>query len=245
VTFSENQFTPIDADQHFFFDCNPQRPCFNRCCRDLCQVLSPYDILCLKNGLGIDSAVFLKTFTQETIGTTSGLPVISLKSDDPDQGKCPFVTPQGCRVYAYRPASCRIYPLARGVSQTGQNDRIREHFALIRETHCQGFEGTRSHTPAEWMAAQGLVAYNRMNDLMLPIIALKRSQGDGSLNDESRRRFCLALYDLDNFRRSILENRVLKAPGATLEAARKDDEILLLLAMKWVKEVVFGHGTGT
>ena len=42
---------PLTADTAFSFDCSPAVPCFNACCRDLNQALSPYDILRLKDSM--------------------------------------------------------------------------------------------------------------------------------------------------------------------------------------------------
>ena len=34
----------LQADETFCFDCNPQVPCFNRCCAELTLPLTPYDV---------------------------------------------------------------------------------------------------------------------------------------------------------------------------------------------------------
>ena len=73
---------PLAADTAFPFDCSPAVPCFNACCRDLNQALSPYDILRLKNKLGLSSGQFLKTHTLRHIGPETGLPVVSLRFDN-------------------------------------------------------------------------------------------------------------------------------------------------------------------
>ncbi len=49
----------IDPDTPFRFACNPGVACFNECCRDLNQFLTPYDVLRLKRGLGLSSRQFL------------------------------------------------------------------------------------------------------------------------------------------------------------------------------------------
>jgi Fe-S-cluster containining protein len=82
------------------------------------QLLTPYDILRLKRHFGISSAEFLETYTTQHIGPETRLPVVSLKTDASDGHTCPFVSPEGCRVYENRPSSCRTYPLARMLSRS-------------------------------------------------------------------------------------------------------------------------------
>lgn len=38
----------LSDDEPFYFDCQSRVPCFNACCRDLNQFLTPYDIDRLK-----------------------------------------------------------------------------------------------------------------------------------------------------------------------------------------------------
>ncbi|MFC1817173.1 MFS transporter [Thermodesulfobacteriota bacterium] len=101
--FRNNNIIPIAPSETFLFSCSRPVACFNDCCQDLNQFLTPFDILRLKNRLGIPSNVFLERFTTEHIGPKSGLPVITLKADPASQPKCPFVTPAGCSVYEDRP----------------------------------------------------------------------------------------------------------------------------------------------
>jgi len=49
----------MDADHVFRFRCNPGVPCFTRCCGDVTIALTPYDVIRLKNALGVSSKEFL------------------------------------------------------------------------------------------------------------------------------------------------------------------------------------------
>jgi Fe-S-cluster containining protein len=237
---------PLTGDTAFSFDCSPAVPCFNACCRDLNQALAPYDILRLKNGLGLSSGQFLKTHTIRHIGPATGLPVVSLRFDNQTNRQCPFVTPTGCRVYADRPASCRLYPLARGTFRNRRSERISEHFALIREPHCRGFCQKNVRTARGWMRDQGLEPYNRFNDLFLEMISLKNRLIPGPLDPEPERLFYTALYDIDSFRDLISQENLAArwdihpADQPLLEA---DDIQLLRFTHAFVKKYVFG-GTG-
>ncbi|MCK7503851.1 MAG: YkgJ family cysteine cluster protein [Desulfobacterales bacterium] len=115
---------PIAVGDRFAFDCNPGVACFNACCRDLSQALTPYDVLRLTRGLGLRTGEFLRRYTACRIGPGSGLPVVSLVPGDPVERTCPFRAPSGCRVYRDRPSSCRTYPLMRAVRRDRATGRL-------------------------------------------------------------------------------------------------------------------------
>ncbi len=234
---------PIEASETFCFHCAPEVPCFNACCRDLNQFLTPYDILRLKHRLRLDSSEFLNRYTICHMGPETGLPVISLSSDPKDGRRCPFVTPDGCRVYPDRPASCRTYPLARAIRRDRKTGMITEHYALLRESHCRGFEAGPEQTVAQWVAQQEIALYNVHNDRLMDIISLKNRYRPGPLDPESASRFHLALYDLDRFRQHVQHTGILE--GLTIDENRlaqagEDDEALLSVALVWVKHQLFG-----
>lgn len=239
-----NTMIPLSPKDTVRFSCSPQGPCFNECCKDLNQGLTPYDIIRLKNNLGLPSGLFLERYTRRHTGPESGLPIITLKPDPSLELRCPFVTPSGCGVYSDRPSSCRVYPLVRAASRSRETGEITERYMLLREPHCRGFEQDHTQTVAEWIEGQGLPAYNRLNDSLLEIIHLKRGLRPGPLDMESGRLFYLACYDLDTFRSQIFENGLLDDrnpdPG-TLEDARNNDVALLTLGIKWIKQVLFGN----
>jgi len=238
----ETDYTPISPDQTFTFSCSRENRCFNECCRDLNQFLAPYDILRLKNRLGLSSAEFLKCYTQEHTGPESGLPIIVLKPAPPGSVKCPFVTPDGCSVYEDRPSSCRMYPLMRVISRSRKTARLSEHYLLLKEAHCQGFRGDAAWTIKSWQEGQGLGIYNDMNDRMLDIISLKNRRPAGPLDADSRHLFFLALYDQDRFRTHIRRKDLPvmeQIPEETLNQITNDDEALLKFAFNWVQQVLF------
>lgn len=237
----ESAFHPLTPDQSFRFACHPGVACFNQCCRDLTQHLTPYDILRLKHHLEISSAQFLNAHTMESTGPQSGLPIITLKPVGAER-LCPFVSAKGCTVYPNRPASCRTYPLARGVGIHPATGERMEQFALIRESHCRGFACDQEQTAAVWVADQGLEPYNEMNDRMLSLIQHKRRRGRAPLNPSRRAQFHLALYNLDAFRHSLAQSE-LPVPAPLTEAAATamngDDTRLLGFAIQWVDATVF------
>jgi len=240
----EPDITPIAPHETFRFACSNCIACFNECCRDLNQFLTPYDILRLKNRLGLASNRFLEMFTTQHTGPETGFPVTVLKPVDSVELKCPFVKASGCSVYSDRPSSCRIYPLARALSRSRETGETTEHFACLKESHCLGHEQEKTQTVCEWIEKQGLARYNEWNDRLMEIIALKNRLKPGPLDLVTGRMFHLALYDLDNFRSKIYENGLLvdfNVEEALLTRAKKDDETLLQIGYAWIKSMLILH----
>ncbi len=241
------EIIPLSLEDPFTFACNPGVPCFNECCRDLNQFLTPYDVLRIKRRLGLTSGEFLKRFTAQHTGPGSGLPVVTLKPSGGSQLRCPFVTPQGCSVYPDRPAACRTYPLIRMVSRVRGGGQTTERFFLMKEPHCQGHLQARGQTVREWLGDQDLAVYNRMNDLLMAVIGLKNRLAPGPLPVAMQRLFYQACYDLDAFRLTIREKR--QTPSAAgdpppLESLETDDDALLAFALDYWKKAFAGHAAG-
>lgn len=238
----ENDFRAISPDEIFRFSCTKAVACFNECCRDLNQFLTPYDILRLKTGLGLASTEFLERYTTRHMGPETGLPIISLKPKSTSGLACPFVEPSGCCVYAHRPSSCRIYPVARAISRSRQTGLIEEHFALIKEPHCLGHRQNKTQSVRTWVADQELDIYNEFNDMLMDIIALKNQQGPEPLDMKAQIQFHTALYDLDRFRAQLFEKGIgedRNLDADLLKRARKDDLALLWIGHAWVRKTLF------
>ena len=83
----------------FRFDCHPSVPCFTECCRSLNLLLTPYDIMRLKNRLSLPSGEFLESHGEIRFDEQRKLPMVYLKMLDNERQTCPFVKEQGCQVY--------------------------------------------------------------------------------------------------------------------------------------------------
>jgi Fe-S-cluster containining protein len=234
---------PVLPEDKLTFECSSAISCFNECCRDLNQFLTPYDILRLKNSLKLESSEFLRKYTSMHKGPGTGLSVITFKPD-PDSGHaCPFVTKQGCSVYEDRPASCRMYPLARAITKSRETGEITEYFALIEEPHCKGFKEQKDQTVKQWINNQGARIYNEMNDKLMEIISLKNMTRPGNLVGIEEDNFYLACYDLDSFRDKIFNDSLLSdlnLPDLVLDKIKEDDVALLDFGFEWVKYFLFG-----
>jgi Fe-S-cluster containining protein len=240
----ETDFIPLELDDEFQFACSPEVPCFNQCCRDINQYLTPYDILRLKNHLNIASSDFLNKYTVEHIGPQTGLPIVSLKALPQEDLRCPFVADDGCQVYEDRPASCRTYPLARAVSQSRETGQLVENYALMREPHCLGFGQQRTQTVREWIQDQEIAEYNRFNDMLMSIISLKNKTKRSPLDLREQQLFRLALYDLDAFRLHLEDNGLpdgLHLEDGGLAPLFADERLLLAFGHRWLRWMLFGH----
>ncbi len=238
----EPDVTPLSQQESFCFECHPGVPCFNECCRDLNQFLTPYDILRLKDHLGLSSGQFLEQYTSQHVGPESGLPIITLKPGDQQDLICPFVTPKGCSVYENRPASCRTYPLMRGLARCRQTGRTTERFMVLKEPHCRGFDTSKTKTVQQWTTDQGIAVYNEINDKLIQIISLKNMRRPGVLDLKARHMFFTALYDLDKFRSQIIKNSLLDdlpLDPSLVHKALEDDVALLDVGIMWVEHVLF------
>lgn len=238
-----DEMLPVHPDEPLNFKCSSENPCFNECCRDLHQNLTPYDILRLKRNLNISSQTFIRKYTALHYGPESGLPILTFKPN-PDTGhECPFVSPEGCTVYEDRPASCRMYPLARAIARSRGTGELGEFFALIQEPHCKGFCQESGQTVKEWLKGQDVEEYNRQNDKLMELISLKNAILPGRLDGAQSDQFYMALYDLDEFRAQIMENNLLadlEIPETYLEKLKISDEALLDLGIEWIKYMLFG-----
>jgi uncharacterized protein len=241
----ENEnITAIFLDDTFRFSCGKDTPCFNECCRNINQFITPYDVLRLKKCLNMKSGEFLEKYTTENIGPDTGLPIISLKLDYENDLKCPFVTKDGCSVYEDRPSSCRTYPVIRLAARNRITGNITEQFALIKEEHCKGFENGAPHILRDWLKTQKINIYNEMNDMMLELISIKKMHLSESLSLSEKRMFSMACYDLDAFRDYIFENDFpdnMKFEASILDKIKKDDTELLKFSMNWLKTTLLGQ----
>jgi Fe-S-cluster containining protein len=236
-------FQKLNPQECFTFNCHPGVSCFTECCRQLDLLLTPYDCLRLKNRLGLLSGDFLEQYIIIEWDERVLFPQCYLTMVDDGRASCVFVGSEGCRVYPDRPAACRAYPVGRGASR-GTDGSLREQFVLIKEPHCQGFSEPQEQTPPKYLQDQELDQYNRFNDVLASLLHHPRVQ-EGFRPDRSQLdQFILALYNLDSFRQGVSDDRIkLQRPPDPMElqGLAGDDEQLLLLGIRWLKEEWFGE----
>jgi uncharacterized protein len=230
----------------FAFSCHKEIRCFNKCCAALQLLLTPYDILRLKNRLGMSSGQFLEAHTTTRFDRHPRFPMVLLKMALDASQACPFVSSDGCTVYDDRPGACRIYPLARAAQKADPEKAVREKFFVVKEEHCKGFEEERAWTVESWMSDQGLDEYNGMNDRWLEIISSSRSLGSKEDIPRKLQMFFMVSYNLDRFRAFLFGSRffqLFQVPDEVRHGVENDDVALMSFGFDWLKFSLFGLPT--
>jgi uncharacterized protein len=239
---NDPELIALEEGETFRFDCNRSVTCFNQCCRDLNQALTPYDVLQLRSHLRLSWKRFLERFAFVRTGPATGLPVVSLRFADGPDMRCPFVTPQGCSVYAARPTSCRLYPLARLVRRSPADGRLSEHYAVLKEAHCRGFEQAGYRTADRWVNEQGAVKALAAGDKLMELIALKNRLRPGPLSQLHHAWVTMAFYDLDRLKQEALNGLygMREAPDSMPLPDSDDDAGWLAWGLAWLARALFG-----
>ncbi len=234
----------MTEDDSFTFGCHGSLDCFTRCCRDVAIVLTPYDVLRLKRALRIESSELLDRYTLSPFNKEQKIPAVILRMD-PETKRCPFVTDQGCSVYANRPWACRMYPL--GVAEPkNPSPADRAFHFLVREDLCHGHGQGQRYTVRQWLAEQGIEEYQMMGASFRDLMLHDFWDKEEALAPQKMDMYYMACFDLDRFRRFVFETRFLSlfmVDEARVEALRADDEELLEFGMQWLRFSLFGEKT--
>ena len=250
MDFPENEagIQPVrfGPDSKFSFRCHKGVKCFTKCCRGINIILTPYDIVRLKNRLGISSGEFLSIYTVPRLLEKTDLPVVTLKLLDDEQQSCPFVRDDGCIVYENRPTTCRYYPV--GVaSLTHKEDADDEGFYFfVNEPHCLGFEEDKEWTVREWRKDQGVDIQDEINAGWTDLVVRKRSfPANIKLTEKTKKMFFTTCYDIDQFKEFVFNSSFLdlyRIDQETVDAIRNDEAALLGFGFRWLKWVLYKIG---
>jgi Fe-S-cluster containining protein len=236
----------LSEQSRFTFACAPGVPCFNDCCGDVNIFLTPYDVVRLKNGLGMSSGEFLSRYTVSPFDEDFRYPVILLAMNEDDRKSCPFVGEDGCRVYADRPAACRVYPLGMASPKGGSGSPSEDFYFVFEEGGCRGFEEEKTQTVAEWLADQGIDEYNRMGEYFKELTLHEFFHRGNGLSPQKAEMFFLACYDLDGFRDFLFESTFFEkfeVDPERRERLAEDDAELLRFGHDWLMFALFGEKT--
>ncbi|MBF0284576.1 MAG: YkgJ family cysteine cluster protein [Magnetococcales bacterium] len=238
------QPSPLGPESRLKFRCHKGVSCFNACCSHIDIVLTPYDMIRLRQRLGITPEAFLYEFAEPSTLTKGQLPV-ALLAMDKQTGRCPFNTPEGCSVYEDRPVTCRYYPIGMALMHRQEASRNEEFFVLIKEDYCKGHEEPKEWSVAEWRADQGADLYDAENREWFDIIVKRRSAGDMVKSSLPLSEFFyMASTNPDEMRRFVFQSSFLKrytVDEATVAAIREDDAALTRFAFRWMSSAMFGE----
>ncbi len=230
----------------FQFACHSEVSCFTRCCHDADMYLYPYDIVRMKQHLGISSEAFLMAHTTTAIRDMPTFPNVMLKMSDRPGKPCTFLTEQGCTIYADRPYSCRAYPLE--PAMVGDEDgTVRMQHYVMRHGHCKGHHEDRTWTAESWMADQQMNAYTAPNSHWARIAARFQTNpfGTQGIDSPPMKMAFMASYNMDTFRRFVFESSFLSRYDVSAEqlaATKSSDRELLMLGLAWIERFLFGEG---
>ena len=225
----------------FQFECRKGIKCFNTCCANVNIFLTPYDVLRMKNNLGISSEEFLQKYTTILRPEKGIFPVVLLRLRDDKEKQCYFVSEEGCQVYADRPWACRMFPLDKK-----ESDEEETFFILKHRQGCLGFEQKNSWRVEDWIFNQEMNIFEKYESLYQAITEHERAQGLEVANPDVLLMVQMATYNLDKFRKFVFESNFLNY--FDLEKAREkvikyDDVELLLLGFDWLKFGLLGQQT--
>ena len=236
----------LGLQSKFRFECHKGVRCFTACCRGINIILTPYDIICLKNRLGLSSDEFLAIYTTPQLLEKTDLPIVTLTLLDDEQESCPFVREDGCIVYEDRPTTCRYYPL--GVASLSYKENVdgEEFYFFINEPHCLGFDEHKDWTVQEWRKDQGIERHDKINAEWTDLIVRKRSFPPSmKLTEQSKQMFFLASYNIDKFRQFVFHSSFMTRyviDDDTVEKIKKDELQLLAFGLRWIPWLLFKEG---
>jgi Fe-S-cluster containining protein len=236
----------LSPQSKFKFKCHKGVSCFTECCRGTNIILTPYDIIRLKNRLDISSEEFLTLYTTPQLLEKTDLPVVTIRLLEDQNDACPFVRKEGCIIYSDRPTACRYYPV--GVASLSHKEGADEggFYFFVNEPHCKGFEEQDEWNIEDWRKDQSVDLYDEINADWTDLVVRKRSfPANLKLTDQSKQMFFQASYNIDKFKQFVFQTSFLSRYEIGQETVRKirEDELeLLAFGMKWLKWLFYKEG---
>ena len=234
----------LQANDTLKFRCHKGVSCWNACCSQADVILTPYDIIRLKQQTGLSTTDVLAKHTVPFELDASGMPGIKLRTRN--EGTCLFMTDEGCSVYQNRPTACRYYPSGLLSMRSIDKNVDERAFLLIKEEHCKGHDEDHDQSVEAFRKEQGVIEYDDYNREWYVIILKKRSSGPtiGKPSDISLQLFFMASYDMDRFRRFVTSDSFKKTYNLSPEfydAVGKDDVALMQFGFKLLRQVLYGE----
>lgn len=224
----------LSQDDLFQFTCGGGLDCFTSCCRDVTIFLTPYDVLRMKNHLGISSDEFIDRYT--LVSHTHAVPLVLLKMNEEDEKRCHLVTQEGCSIYEDRPWACRMYPL--DLAEGGG------YKLAVTEDRCKGLGQGEPRRVRQYFEDQGTLPFVEAEKEFAKLTSDPRLAELDVDNPKIFKMIFMATYNLDAFRKFVFESSFLERfqlePGR-VEAIKESDEELLRLGYDWLAFGLFGQ----
>lgn len=138
-TYTKNTLKPSDT---FSFLC---KMC-GKCCRNRKEpiLVTGVDVFRIAKELKMPTAQVMLEKTRGYVGDQSKLPVAVLK--ERLDGSCSLLRNGKCMVQQNKPTVCALYPLGRMY-----NSQTKEYSYFTQSSYCQGHQGGKEWTLAEWL----------------------------------------------------------------------------------------------
>jgi len=175
-------------------------------------------------------------------------PEVLLRMAAAEGAPCPFLTARGCRVYADRPHTCRLFPVEQGARYAAADGRTEAVYFFRPPDFCLGPGEERTRTIAAYLEEQAAEEYYPLTLAWAEVRRLFQDDPwglEGPQGPKARMAF-MAAYNLDRFREFLFGSTFLKryrvAP-ALVRKIRQDEEALLAFGFDWIRLFVFGIAT--
>ena len=235
----------IRENDTFCFRCHPEFECFNRCCRNLNLFLYPYDVIRLKQSLGLSSDEFLDRYVDIVLRPSNFFPDVLLRMVENPERTCPFLIESGCSVYPDRPDTCRTFPIEQGMLYDADRGKETPVHFFRPPDFCQGQYGKKEWTIPAWTRDQEAEHYHKMTVRWASVKQLFQNDPWGSEGPDGpkAKMAFMATYNIDRFRDFLFQSSFLKRyklKSAMLKKLKSDDVQLLKIGFEWVKVFVWG-----
>ena len=234
----------LTLDSKIKFKCHPGVSCFTACCGNINIILTPYDILRLRKALNLTSDEFLLRFTTPVYLEKTDLPGVKLHLDE--NGRCPFVTDEGCIVYPHRPTTCRYYPVGMSFFHEGASEgrQSEEFYFLVKESHCKGHEEEQVMTIKDWREDQNIDESDVMNRAWMELVMRRKSFGlQATLSESAKKIFFMTSTNIDKFREFVFSKSfqdTYELDQELLDTIKNDDIALMEFSFRYLAATLFG-----
>ncbi len=226
----------LRLEDSFTFACHKGLKCYRSCCRDVTIFLTPYDVIRMKQALGLTSGEFLERYTQLVIIPDRHLPLVQLKMNEEDNKQCFFLREHGCAHYADRPWACRMFPL---------DEYTMGGFKVIPSPErCHGLVEGDAWTVKEWLMDQGATQSKEMDGSWDSLSGHEMLRSLDITNEQIQKMIILALFDMDNFRDFVFKTSFLdrfELEPELIESIKTDDPVLMDVGYAWVRFGLLGQ----